>query len=56
MEGGPNLSAIRLKTKAKVPGIEKEKFLAIAEDAKVDCPVSRALKAVPISLEATLLD
>lgn len=55
MEGGPNLSAIRLKTKAKVPGIDKTKFLAIAEDAKVNCPVSKALGAVPISLDAELL-
>ncbi|MEO6155981.1 MAG: OsmC family protein [Thermomonas sp.] len=55
MEGGPNLSAIRLKTKAKVPGIEEAEFLAIAEDAKINCPVSKALNAVPISLEATLL-
>lgn len=56
MEGGPNLSAIRLKTTAKVPGIDKEKFLAIAEDAKINCPVSKALSAVPISLQATLLE
>lgn len=55
MEGGPNLSAIRLKTKAKVPGIDKSRFLAIAEDAKVNCPVSKALSAVPISLDAELL-
>jgi osmotically inducible protein OsmC len=55
MEGGPNLSAIRLMTKAKVPGIDKDKFLEIAEDAKVNCPVSKALSAVPISLEAELL-
>lgn len=55
MEGGPNLSAIRLKTKAKVPGIDKSRFLAIAEDAKLNCPVSRALSAVPISLDAELL-
>ena len=55
MEGGPNLSAIRLITKAKVPGIDKSKFMAIAEDAKVNCPVSKALSAVPISLQAELL-
>lgn len=54
MEGGPNLSAIRLKTKAKVPGIDREKFLEIAQHAKVNCPVSKALSAVPISLEAEL--
>ena len=56
MEGGPNLSAIRLMTKAKVPGIDKAKFMALAEDAKVNCPVSKALSAVPISLVAELLD
>ena len=55
MEGGPSLSAIRLKTIVKVPGIDKSRFLAIAEDAKVNCPVSKALSAVPISLDAELL-
>lgn len=55
MEGGPNISAIRLKTKARVPGIDAAKFQAIAEDAKLNCPVSKALSAVPISLEAELL-
>ncbi|MBJ6982569.1 OsmC family protein [Luteimonas sp. MC1572] len=56
MEGGPTLSAIRLFTKAKVPGIEAAKFRAIADDAKQNCPVSKALSAVPITLEAELLD
>ncbi|MEN1971009.1 OsmC family protein [Luteimonas sp. MJ204] len=55
MEGGPTLSAIRLFTKAKVPGIEDAKFRAIADDAKKNCPVSKALSAVPITLEAELL-
>ena len=54
MEGGPTLSAIRLVMKAKVPGIEAAKFREIAEDAKQNCPVSRALSAVPITLEAEL--
>ena len=56
MEGGPALSAIRLFTRAKVPGIDAAKFRAIADDAKVNCPVSKALSAVPITLEAELLD
>lgn len=56
MEGGPTLSAIRLFTKAKVPGIEAAKFRAIADDAKQNCPVSKALSAVPITLEAELLE
>lgn len=55
MEGGPTLSQIRLKVKAQVPGIDAAKFQAIAEDAKANCPVSKALSAVPMSLEATLL-
>lgn len=54
MEGGPSLSAIRLKVKAAVPGIDPAKFRAIAEDAEKNCPVSRALSAVPITLEASL--
>jgi len=54
-EGGPMLSAIRLKVKASVPGIDPAKFRAVAEDAKENCPVSRALSAVPIEMEAELL-
>ena len=54
MDGGPQLSAIRLKTRAKVPGIEAAKFREIADDAKQNCPVSKALSAVPLSLDAEL--
>lgn len=54
MEGGPQLSQIRLKVKAVVPGIEPTRFRAIADDAKQNCPVSKALSAVPISMEAEL--
>ena len=55
MEGGPSLSQIRLKLEAEVPGLDEAKFKAIAEDAKANCPVSKALSAVPISLEAKLV-
>ena len=54
MEDGPSISRIRLKVSAEVPGIDDAQFQAIAEDAKRNCPVSKALSAVPISLEATL--
>ena len=54
MEGGPALSQIRLKVEAEVPGIDDSKFQSIAEDAKANCPVSKALSAVPISLQASL--
>ena len=55
LEGGPTISAIRLKLKAKVPGIDEAKFRAVADDAKQNCPVSKALSAVPITLEAELI-
>ncbi len=54
MEGGPSLSQIRLKVSADVPGMDDAQFQTIAEDAKKNCPVSKALSAVPISLEAVL--
>lgn len=53
--GGFAISEIRLKTKGKAEGVSREKFLEIAADAKENCPVSQALKAVKITLEAELL-
>ena len=45
----------RLDVDATVPGIDEEAFLAAAEDAKENCPVSTALASVPeISLQASL--
>ena len=45
----------RLDVDATVPGIDDEAFLAAAEDAKENCPVSTALASVPeISLQASL--
>jgi lipoyl-dependent peroxiredoxin len=43
-----------LVTEADVPGIDPELFARLAEEAKKGCPVSRALKAIEISLQATL--
>lgn len=54
MDGGPTLSAIRLQVRATVPGIDEAKFRALADDAKQNCPVSKALSAVPTTLDATL--
>lgn len=56
MDAGPALSQIRLKLSATVPGLKDGKFQAIANDAKVNCPVAKALAAVPISLEAKLVE
>jgi osmotically inducible protein OsmC len=55
VEGGPSISAIRLKVTADVPGIDAIKFRQLADDAEKHCPVSRALSAVPISLDASLV-
>src|SRR5688572_22102811 len=42
-----------LTVKATVPGIDAAKFQECAEDAKANCPVSKALK-MDISMEASL--
>jgi len=54
-ESGFSISGIKLVTKAKVPEIKMEEFAEIASGAKNNCPVSKALNAVPIQLEAHLL-
>jgi len=51
---GTGITEIALSVVADVPGISAEDFQAAAEDAKANCPVSQALKAVPITLEARL--
>jgi osmotically inducible protein OsmC len=48
------ISGIRLTTHAVVPGITAAEFAAAAEDAKQNCPVSRALTGTTIELSATL--
>jgi osmotically inducible protein OsmC len=51
---GAYISGIQLKCKASVPGIDDDTFQGLAKDAKENCPVSKALKAVDISLDAQL--
>ena len=52
---GFSITRIRLATFAEVPGISDRDFVRIAEDSKVNCPVSKALAAVSIALEAKLI-
>ena len=54
-DDGPTVTKIHLVTKAKVPGIEKEKFDELAKKAKEGCPISRLLKAAEITLDASLV-
>ncbi|MGV1009414.1 MAG: OsmC family protein [Dermatophilaceae bacterium] len=49
---GTGITGIVLKVTGSVPGMTAEQFQEAAESAKTGCPVSQALKAVPISLEA----
>ena len=50
---GTGITGIVLKVVGDVPGLTAEQFQEAAEGAK-GCPVSQALAAVPISLEARL--
>jgi lipoyl-dependent peroxiredoxin len=55
VEGGFAINPIDLEAEAVVPGLDEQTFLRIAQDAKVNCPVSKALSATPINLKATLV-
>jgi osmotically inducible protein OsmC len=50
---GWRIAAIVLNVRGTVPGIAEPEFVKLAEDAKANCPVSRAL-SVPVSLVAKL--
>ena len=51
---GTGITEIRLTVKGVVEGISSDDFVAAATAAKEGCPVSQALAAVPIKLEASL--
>jgi len=55
IEGASRITRIHLVTRGKVEGISEDAFRLLAEDAKLNCPISAALAAVPsITLEAKL--
>ena len=55
VDGAPTIARIELKAEGNVPGIDEDEYQQLAEQAKENCPVSRALASVPeIRLEATL--
>ena len=47
---------VELTTEARVPDIDAETFHEFANGAKENCPVSKALAGVEITLSATLVD
>lgn len=53
-EPGTGITGSHLLVSAKVAGISDEDFQRLAEEAKIGCPVSRALAGVTITLEASL--
>lgn len=53
---GFKIDRIALTLTAKVPGIDEAQFQQLAEGAKANCPLSKALASVPeITLKATLV-
>ena len=51
---GEGITGSHLLVSAKVPGLADAEFQALAEDAKENCPVSKALAGIPITIEASL--
>ena len=49
------ITRIDLRTEGSVPGIDQSTFVEHAEKAKAGCPVSKALAAVDITLDAKLV-
>ena len=52
---GFSISKIALHTKAKVPDIDESTFMEHANKAKTNCPISKALSATDITLDASLV-
>ena len=55
VESGYGITGITLQLQGKVTGMTEGKFKELAEGAKTGCPVSKALSAVPITLETTFV-
>ena len=55
VRNGFAINVIELETEAAVPGIGADKFRQCAEEAKTNCPVSKALAGAKIELKATLV-
>lgn len=48
------ITSSHLELKATVPGLDKEKFLELAEEARTNCPISKLLNT-EITLDAELV-
>ncbi|MCP4125079.1 MAG: OsmC family protein [Bacteroidetes bacterium] len=54
-DAGFRIAQITLRLRGKVDGIGKDEFITLAMTAKENCPISQALSAVDITLEAELV-
>lgn len=55
VEDKNRVTGIHLITRVKAPNISADQFATIAEETKKNCPVSVALSATPITLDAQLV-
>jgi lipoyl-dependent peroxiredoxin len=53
---GTGITKSELEVSGRVPSLSEQAFLAKAEQAKVNCPVSQALRGLEITLSAKLLE
>jgi osmotically inducible protein OsmC len=53
-DGAPTVTTSELTVTGRVPGIDQSAFEQAATDAAKNCPISRALQGVEISVNATL--
>jgi lipoyl-dependent peroxiredoxin len=51
---GEGITGSHLLVSAKVPGLADDQFQSLADGAKANCPVSKALAGIPITIDATL--
>ena len=54
-DGAPTITTSEITVDGRVPGIDQEGFTKAATNAGKQCPVSRALSGVDISVQATLV-
>jgi lipoyl-dependent peroxiredoxin len=53
-EEGFRITRIKLTTVGDVPGVDNDRFVALAQQAKATCPVSLALAGTEIVLDASV--
>jgi lipoyl-dependent peroxiredoxin len=55
LDSGFAITQIELETEVEAPGLDDAKFQELANTAKINCPISKALAGTTIQLKATLL-